>query len=92
MSRVFEIADFNNAKTHTDFALQFAFTKLNGCALTLDYPLVRPKLADPIQTIDKQVMMSVDLSAYGVTGTKSVQATVIYPSFVDTAGTVIGAY
>ena len=92
MSRVFEIADFNDAKTHTDFALQFAFTKLNGCALTLDYPLVRPKLADPIQSIDKQVMMSVDISAYGVTGTKSVQASVTYPSLVDTAGTVVGAY
>lgn len=92
MSRVFEIADFNDAKTHTDFALQFAFEKLNGCALTLDYPLVRPKLADPIQTIDKQVMMSVDVSAYGVSGTKSVQATVIYPSFVDAAGAIVGAY
>lgn len=92
MSRVFETADFNNAKTHTDFALQFAFTKLNGCALTLDYPLVKPKLADPIQSIDKQVMMSVDISAYGVTGTKSVQASVTYPGLYDSTGTLVGAY
>ena len=92
MSRVFETADFNNAKTHTDFALAFNFTKLNGCALILDYPLVKPKLADPIQSIDKQTMMSVDISAYGVSGTKSVQASVTYPSLVDSAGTVIGAY
>ena len=92
MSRVFETADFNNAKAHTDFALSFNFTKANGCALTLSYPLVTPKLADPIQSVDKQTMMSVDISAYGISGTKSVQATVIYPSLVDDTGAVVGNY
>jgi len=92
MSRVFETADFNNAKTHTDFELLFDFVKLNGCALALTYPLVKPKLADPIQSIDKQTMMSVDISAYGVSGTKSVQASVTYPGLYDSTGTLVGAY
>lgn len=92
MSRVFETADFTNAKAHTDFALQFAFVKTNGCALTLDYPLVKPQLADPILSIDKQTMLSVNISAYGVTGTKSVQASVTYPSLVDSTGAIVGAY
>ena len=92
MSRTFETAEFNKAKAHTDFALSYNFTKSNGCALTLTYPLVTPKLSDPIQSVDKQTMMSVDLSAYGVSGTKSVQATVTYPSLVDSTGAIVGKY
>jgi len=92
LNRVFTIADYNNFKAHTDFKTEFVFAKANGCAMTVTYPFVKPKLADPAQTIDKQAYLSTEISAYGTATTQSVSATVTYPSLVDDAGTLIGAY
>jgi len=92
MNRVFTIADYDTFKTHTDFAVVFNFVKANGCELILTYPFVKPKLADPAQSIDKQAYLSTELSAYGKTGTQSVSATVTYPSLVDSTGALVGAY
>ena len=92
MSRVFETAEYNSAKAHTDFKLEYDFVKANGCALNITFPLVKPKLAAPIQSIDKQTYLSVDISAYGESGVPSVNASVTYPSLVDTAGAIVGAY
>lgn len=92
MNRVFTLADYANFKEHVDMKVEFDFVKLNGCALNITFPFVKPKLADPVQTIDKQAYLSADLSAYGKSGTQSVSATVTYPSLVDSAGNLIGAY
>jgi len=92
MNRVFTTADYGNFKEHTDMAVVYNFNKSNGCSMVLTYPFVKPKLADPVQSIDKQAYLSADLSAYGKTGTQSVSATVTYPSLVDSTGAVLGAY
>jgi len=92
MNRVFTIADYTAFRDHTDFAVEFAFAKLNGCALSITYPYVKPKLADPAQTIDKQAYLSTEISAYGTAAAQSVSATVTYPSLVDDTGTLVGAY
>ncbi len=92
MNRVFTLEDYDTFKNHIDFAVQFDFQKINGCSATFNFPLVKPMLADPMHSIDKQAYLNTDLSAYGIDGTPSVDAVIVYPSLVDSTGTVIGAY
>jgi hypothetical protein len=92
MNRVFTFADYDAYKTHTDFAVIFDFQKTNGCGVTLTYPYVKPGLADPVQSIDKQAYLSTEISAYGKGAVQSVRATCTYPSLVDSTGTIVGAY
>lgn len=92
ISRVFTLDDYTKYDAHEDFALQFAFAKTNGCKLTVNYPYVKPSRSDPAQTIDKQAYLTAELSAYGVTGVQSINATIVVPSLVDSTGAVIGAY
>lgn len=90
MNRVFEIADYTAFKAHTDMAIVFNFTKANGCSAVLTYPLVRPKLADPAQMIDKQAYLSTELSAYGTSSSASVSAVVVAPGLYDSTGALVG--
>jgi hypothetical protein len=85
ITRVFEEAVYSSYKAHEDFKLDFDFQKSNGCALLFTYANVRPKLADPDITIDKQTFLTSDISAFGTSTVKSVQATVTYPALFDSA-------
>jgi hypothetical protein len=92
MTATFNIDDYNTNKAHTDFKLNFDFKKENGCEFLLEFPLVKPSLADPDMVADKQAYVSPTLSAYGVSGTQSFNATIIAPALVDTTGAIVGTY
>lgn len=92
INRVFTLDDYEKFDIHQDFALQFAFEKANGCKLTVNYPYIKPERSDPMHSIDKQAYLTAAISAYGITGTQSVNATIVVPSLVDSTGAVIGAY
>lgn len=90
MNRVFDTTEYSNDEVHLDKSIVFDFEKANGCQTTVTFPLVRPKLADPVQTIDKQAFMNVELSAYGTSATPSVSAVVIAPGLFDSTGAIVG--
>lgn len=92
MNRVFTIEDYNAFRDHTDFKVDFDFQKLNGCGAKISYPFVKPVLADPAQTIDKQAYLSTEISAYGTAAVQSFSAVITAPALVDETGAIIGAY
>lgn len=92
MNRVFTIEDYQAFREHTDFTVEFDFAKSNGCGLNVFYPHVKPMLADPAQTIDKQAYLSTELSAYGTAANQSFSATITAPALVSDAGVIIGTY
>lgn len=91
-SKVFETADYVSFKEHNVFALTFDCTKPNGCQFKVDFPLVQPKLADPALSVDKQSMLSSEITAYGEDGIQSFSMTIIAPALVDDAGNIVGTY
>lgn len=90
LKRVMDMASYLNFKTNTDFAVEFNFTKANGCKFVLDYPYVRPSLADPDISVDKQAYLSTAISAYGTSIAQSVSATIIAPMLFTSAGVLVG--
>jgi len=92
-NRVFTIEDFKNNKAHTDFKLDYEFSKPNGCFLKVEFGAVTPQYTAPAQSIDKQVYISGDISAKTNNGIPSTVAELIYPALVDSSdGSIIGAY
>ena len=90
LKKVFSLADYAAFKAHTDFATEFNFTKANGCKAVFSFPYVRPALADPEQTIDKQAYLTTAISAYGTAANQSVSATITAPMMFDSTGTLVG--
>lgn len=90
MKRVFSIADYEAFKAHTDFAVQFDFTKANGCKAIFDFPFVRPALTDPELMADKQAYLTTAISAYGTLASQSVSATITAPMMFDSTGALVG--
>ena len=90
INRVFDKTVMTNYDNHADFKLEFDFKKANGCSLNITYPKVKPAKAKQQHDIAKLTYLTSELSAYGTSTVKSVQATATYPALFDTTGTIVG--